>query len=228
MLQQKDDAKIFEKIVIDATKNKAQVFVWDIIVDEVIKVPVELKNVNTFKKKVYFNLDHRSKFYLKDLIKGPGFLKFFIPSQQLIFVSKVDLYRGTQLEIDYPQAFKKHDRRKSDRFEPLVPVYFKAEGMKKECFDLSRGGLSFILNNMEYSNAGYKKSKNVECSIQFPTRKLKIKAEIVKVTDIKPFEVDRFPYGAKRVSLRIVEGDLYKESVTQLAKGMKKIIIDLL
>lgn len=228
MLQQKDEVQTFENLILQAVKVNAKAFVWDLNGDEVIRVPVELRNINCVKKRVNFTLDPRTKYYLKDLIKGPGILKFYVPSLQLLFASKIDLYRGNTLEVEYPQAFKKHDRRKSDRIEPLIPVFFKNDGLKKECFDLSHGGLSFVINSMEFRSARYKEEQELDCVIEFPTRKVKIRAKIVNVANIKPFQIDRFPYGAKRVSLKVVESDLYKESVTQLAKGMKKLLIDLL
>jgi len=227
-LAKQDDLKEFENLILEAVKAESSAFIWDITGDEVVRVPVELKNFNSYKKKINFSLDHRAKYYLKDLIKGPGLLKFYIPNQQLLFVSKIDLYRGTQLEVCYPDMFKKHDRRRDNRVEPLIPVFFKCDGLKKECFDLSHGGFSFVLNNMEYRKVKYKIENEKDCTIEFPFKKVKVKAKVVNIANVKPFQVDRFPYGAKRISFQITEGDFFKESVTKLAKGMKKLLIDLL
>ena len=226
--QKKDETREFETLILEAVKAESSAFIWDICGDEVIRVPVELKNFNSYKKKINFTLDHRAKYYLKDLIKGPGLLKFYIPNQHLLFVSKIDLYRGTQLEVCYPDMFKKHDRRRDDRVEPLIPVFFKSDGLKKECYDLSHGGFSFVMNNMEYRKVKYKIDKELECQIEFPFKKVKVAVKVVNVANIKLFQLDRFPYGAKRVSFQIIEGDFFKESVTKLAKGMKKLLIDLL
>ncbi|EQC43480.1 PilZ domain-containing protein [Bacteriovorax sp. Seq25_V] len=228
MLKLKGEEKTFEQLIAAAVSTNAKAFIWDLEANEIIRVPVELKNYNAFKKVVNFEIDHRAKEYIKDLISGPGVLKFYIPDSQLLFVSKVEMYRGSHLEVRYPEAFQKHDRRREDRLEPLIPVHFKMEGIKKECYDVSFGGFSFILNGLEFRNMRYEPGQIVECHIEFPTKKIKIKAEIVNIANLKPFQVERFPYGAKRISFKVESNDFYKESVVKLGKGMKKLLTDLL
>ncbi len=228
MLKLKGEEKTFEQLIGRSVSTGAKAFIWDLEANEIIRVPVELKNYNAYKKVVNFEIDHRAKEYIKDLIRGPGLLKFYIPDSQLLFVSKVETYRGTHLEVHYPEAFQKHDRRREDRLEPLIPVYFKIDGMKKECYDVSFGGFSFILNGLEFRNLKLELGQVLECNIEFPTKKIKVKAEIVNVANLKPYQVDRFPYGAKRISFKVEANDFYKESVVKLGKGMKKLLTDLL
>lgn len=144
MLKIKEEIQSFENIIAEAIKNKYMTMIWDIHENEVIKVPVTLKTCNAIKKVLNFEIDHRAKEYIKDLIDGIGYIKFYIPESQLLFVSKIEYFRGNTIEIAFPEAFKTHDRRKESRLEPLIPVNFKIEGLKKECFDISAGGFSFI------------------------------------------------------------------------------------
>ena len=175
MLKLKGEEKTFEQLIGRSVSTGAKAFIWDLEANEIIRVPVELKNYNAYKKVVNFEIDHRAKEYIKDLIRGPGLLKFYIPDSQLLFVSKVETYRGTHLEVHYPEAFQKHDRRREDRLEPLIPVYFKIDGMKKECYDVSFGGFSFILNGLEFRNLKLELGQVLECNIEFPTKKIKVK-----------------------------------------------------
>lgn len=228
MLKLKEEAQSFESIIIEAIKNKYSTMMWDIHENEVIKVPVTIKNCNAYKKVLTLEIDHRAKEYIKDLISGIGYLKFYIPQSQMLFVSKIEFFRGSTLEISYPENFKTHDRRKENRLEPLIPVNFKVDGLKKECFDISAGGFSFILNGLEFNNSKLILDQVIECFIEFPFKKVKVRAKVVNIQNIKPFQVERFPYGAKRVSFKVELTDFYSESVEKLAKGMKKLLIDLL
>jgi len=223
-----DGIKEFEGLISEAIAKRSEAFIWDISGDEVIRIPVKLEALNGFASRVVFTLDHRAKYYINDLIKGVGMLKFYIPAQQLLFISKIDIYQGTNLEIYYPEAFKKHDRRKDDRLEPLIPVHFLGNGFKKECYDISTGGFSFIMNNSEFKSVKYGKGQVIECEIQFPFKTVKVKAKIVNLIEIKPYQLERFPYGAKKVALMIEENDFYLESFNKFQKNMRKMLVDLL
>ena len=220
--------KEFEGLIGEAIAKKSEAFIWDIAGEEVVRIPVKLESLNGFAERVVFSLDHRAKYYINDLIKGVGMLKFYIPAQQLLFISKIDVYQGTNLEIYYPEAFKKHDRRKNDRLEPLIPVYFSAKGIKKECYDISDGGFSFILNNSEFKTLKYEKGQSVECEIEFPFISISVKAKLVNVIEIKPYQLERFPYGAKKIAFMIEENHKYKEAFEELRTNMKKMLVDLL
>ncbi len=217
-----------EEVALRVIKSEAQVFVWDVVGTEVIKVPVKLKNFNSISKVINFELDHRAKSYIKDLITSSGFLKFFIPASQTIFISGIKVYRGSSLEVKYPESMKKHERRKEHRIEPLLPVHCNLFGHEKECFDISLGGYSTIVNNMEFKKFKLEKGMTIDSKIVFSTEKIKLKSEIVNVIDIKPFEIERFPYGAKRVSFKVESNDNYRACVERVAKGMKKLMNELI
>lgn len=228
MLSLKKEEQQFEKIIQEAARNTSEAYIWDICKNEVVKVPVSLKSINGVKKMINFEVDHRAKDYIKDLVDGIGYLKFFIPNLQLMFASKIEYYRGSHLEVSFPESFKRNDRRKDSRIEPLFPVYFKLDGLKKECFDISNGGFSFILNGLEFKNLKQNQDTPFECFIEFPNKKLKISATLVNVADIKPFQLERFPYGVKKLSFRVELNSSYVDNVEKLGKGMKKLLTDLL
>ncbi len=220
--------KEFEELLLQTVKSNSDTFIWDMIGPEIVKVPIKLKSFNAYKKQLNFELDYRSKNYMKNLISSNGMLKLFMPNVQFIFVSPVVKYQGNSLVVSYPSASKRHDRRKSKRFEPLVPVNCKLNGISKECFDISLGGFSLIVNNMEYRKANLVVGQVFDCRIFFPIEKVDVSGQVVNVKDIKPFELERFPYGAKKISFQVGGKDSsYHDNVENIGKGIQKLINDL-
>ena len=225
----KTNIKEFEELLLQTVKANSDTFIWDMVGPEIVRVPVKLKSFNSYKKQMNFEVDSRAKNYMKKLISSNGLLKMFMPNIQFIFVAPVFKYSGNSLVIGYPSASKRHDRRKSKRFEPLVPIQCKLSGLSKECFGISMGGFSIIVNKMEFHKTGLDIGQVLECKMTFPTEKVHISGQVVNIKDIKPFELDRFPYGAKKVSFQIGgEDSSYHQNVENIGKGIQKLINDLI
>ncbi len=227
MLSNETNKIDIEEISLRVLKSNCTVFVWDVVGSEVVKVPLKLKNFNSISRTIYFELDHRAKIYIKDLISSSGFLKFFIPELQVIFICGIKVYKGNSLEVRYPDSMKKHDRRRDGRIEPLLPVSCDLFGHQKECYDISLGGYSTIINNMEFKKFKLGKGVVIENKMLFTSTKVKLTSEVVNVTDIKPFELERFPYGAKRISFKVEDNPVFRTNVEKIAKGMKKLMGEL-
>ncbi len=228
MNEVKTNMKEFEELLLQTVKSDSDTFIWDMVGPEIIKVPIRIKSFNSYKKQISFEVDSRAKNYMKNLISSNGLLKMFMPNVQFIFVAPVFKYSGNSLIVGYPSASKRHDRRKSKRFEPLVPISCKLGTLSKECFDISLGGFSLIVNKMEYNKASMEIGQVFDCKVGFPLEKVNITGQIVNVKDIKPFELDRFPYGAKKISFQVggTDGE-YHKNVENIGKGIQKLINDL-
>ena len=223
-----DEIEKFENLLKKAQSSKVQGFAWTIENDIIIKIPLVIKSFNKEKRKISFSLDFRTKDHVSNLIGGSGLLKFYFPSDKVLFAAEVSSYKEINLEINYPKEFVQKDRRKDQRFEPLLPIYIEYLNIKKECFDISTGGVSFVVSTPDLAKLKIKENEEYSMKVHFPFGELKVAVSVVKIQKVEMFEVERFPYGSKRVSLQVMKNKKYKEYIVKLISEIRGSLIDLL
>lgn len=220
--------KKFEKDIIESINEDNEVIIWDVIENNILRLPVKIKSLNSFASKIFLNIEEGLKDSLAHFLRGPGLIKLYIPEIQLAFVSELSAVHGTSLEISYPVREKRLERREHERFEPLTPHYAKFQNLKYEIFDISKGGLSIVLGSSQYEQLFQLKNDTLNFTIDFAKETVQVKGIVVDTKKIKPYQISRFPYGAFRLALRIEDNTSYKNEVEKLHEGCNKLLKDLL
>ncbi len=218
----------FEQDIIESINENNEVIIWDIIEGNIVRLPVRLKSLNSFAKNLFMTIEEGLKDSLAHFLRGPSLLKFYIPDLQLIFVSELSAIHGNSLEISYPIKEKRLERREFERFEPLSPLYSYFQNIKYEVYDISEGGISFILGASQYDQLFQLKNDSLNFEVKFAKEKVHVKGQVVDTKKIKPYQISRFPYGAYRIAVAVDGNKEYQKEVRKLQKGCDKLLKDLL
>lgn len=220
--------KKFEEDIIESINEDNEVIIWDVIENNILRLPVKIKSLNSFASKIFLNIEEGLKDSLAHFLRGPSLIKLYIPEIQLAFVSELSAVHGTSLEISYPVREKRLERREHERLEPLTPHYAKFQNLKYEIFDISKGGLSIVLGSSQYEQLFQLKNDTLNFTIDFAKETVQVKGIVVDTKKIKPYQISRFPYGAFRLALRIEDNTSYQNEVEKLHEGCNKLLKDLL
>ncbi|RZF23154.1 PilZ domain-containing protein [Halobacteriovorax vibrionivorans] len=222
------DKNKFEQDIIESINEDNEVIIWDVIENNILRLPVKFKSLNSFASKLFLTIEDGLKDSLAHFLRGPGLLKFYIPELQLAFVSELNAVHGTSLEVSYPVKEKRLERREHKRFEPLTPHYAKFQNLKYEIYDISKGGLSIVLGSSQYEQLFQLKNDTLNFTIEFAKESVHVKGKVVDTKKIKPYQISRFPYGAYRLAVQVEDNSGYKKEVKKLQDGCDKLLKDLL
>lgn len=220
--------KKFEQDIIESINEDNEVIIWDVIENNIVRLPVQLKSLNAFAKQLFLTIEDGLKESLAHFVRGPGLLKFYIPELQLAFVSELNAVHGNSIEISYPVKEKRLERRQHERFEPMSPLFCCFQNIKYEIYDISEGGVSFILGASQYEQLFKLKNDTLNFEIQFNKEKVVVKGEVVDTKKIKPYQISRFPYGAYRIAIKLNSNPDFTKEVKKLHDGYDKLLKDLL
>ncbi|MGI4991329.1 hypothetical protein ACRXCV_01795 [Halobacteriovorax sp. GFR7] len=220
--------KKFEQDIIESIKEGSEVIIWDVIDQNIVRLPVKIKSLNAFAKQIFLTIEDGLRDSLAHFVRGPGLLKLYIPDIQLIFISELNASHGNSLEISYPIKEKRLERREYERFEPLIPLYSCFQNIRYEIFDISEGGVSFVLGASQYEQLFNSKNEVLNFEVVFANEKIHVKGNVVNKKKIKPYQISRFPYGAYRIAVAIENNPEYRKHVKKLQSGCDKLMKDLL
>ena len=220
--------KKFEMDIIESINEGNEMIIWDLIEGNIVRLPVQLKSLNSFAKQLFINIEDGFTESLAHFVRGPGLVKFYIPELQLAFVSELNSIHGNSLEVSYPVKEKRLERREHERFEPMSPLYCCFQNIKYEIYDISEGGVSFILGASQYEQLFKSKNDILNFEVDFNKDRIYVKGEVVDRKKIRPYQIDRFPYGAYRISVRLEGQGDYVKKVRKIHNGLNKLVKDLL
>lgn len=163
-LIQNEDEKMIFNILRDAKQNEMKCMVWKFVGGTKITAEAHIKVIRKFNGEIVFDAitdGHKEK--MKSVISGSDQINIFIIEKAVLFRSKIrKIDEDKCLVLDFPKMLAQAERRKSLRL--VVPMevgcdleFFKTStnnGVKtqifnKKCYDISAGGLSFLLNKSE-------------------------------------------------------------------------------
>ncbi len=205
----KNDTSILDAIKL-THKNKGPVYAWQLGDELLSKVELSLESYSLERNELTFACAEDQLSQLNMMITGLGKIHFYIAEQSLLFTSEIKKLNETgKLVVAFPSSKQEtqfFDRRSSQRFEILahaifVTFQYNNKEFRKPCFDISRGGLSFIFSQNErvpFQDGEFLNDLNL-C---IGKNKLILSGKIVRILKLKPFMLEKIPYGGSRISLQ--------------------------
>lgn len=161
LMRETNEDLIF-KVLSGVKKNKDRVIAWKILPKGKITCDVELGHVHHFKNEIKIIPLEGNNEKLKQILSSRDDVNIFLPSEGVLFQSKISHYSTlNELTIEFPKFLARFERRKSVRLKLSSEDYFEIEFSKKEtkgknivqfkknCFDISRSGVSFMVTRAE-------------------------------------------------------------------------------
>lgn len=196
-------------------KNKTLV-AWRIVGGRKVTVDVSIRVIRKFRCELVMTpQSSRSQVMLSDLVAGADKLNFYLVEDMVLFQSKVK-HRDPSgdLTVSIPTMIAQIDRRKHLRLfiEENNPVYISfskqtnfhqssIQHFNKACYDLSAGGLSFIISKLEtkYFKTG---DKITQVKLKLGEDIIVLDGEIVNIFNIEPNEVNKLNYKGLKICIK--------------------------
>lgn len=212
--------KSFDNMIIEAIQCNYIFLAWQAIDGEIEQCAMHVKLFRKEYNEIELEISEGQYEKLSKVISGNRIMNIYVPELSVSFSSELKSITGqSKVKISVPLEYSFYERRKHERVTPSKVCYTSFELGKKlirrSIFDFSFGGISIILPKSDKIIIE-KGSLLSEFVIEIGAKKIKTKAECVKVFLIDRFKFENFPYGGHRIAFRFI--DMSKDDKMYLAK----------
>ncbi len=222
-LIQNENSKVIFNTLRDVKVGHEKCLAWKMSKNQKITAEIEIDVIRKFNNEVVFKAKDEGQLEkLKLIISGSEKINIFLVSKGVLFQADFKVFdHENKLVLKFPQMIAQAERRKSlrlildekvDSSINFLKSYFdrdnkiQTQGFKKSCYDLSSGGLSFIINHKEtkFFNTGEELS---EINIKFDGLEHKVQGKIVNLIPVDPGPQNKLLYAGFRVCIEFNEID---------------------
>lgn len=206
--------------IINNTKiNENPVLGWKIISGEKVTVEVTFYIIRKFKKEIVVRaVSSKAKKQLAELASSANNLNFYLPNDMALFQAEIkQIETNGDLRIAIPTMIAQIDRRKNLRLfveegMSIKTIFHKeSHGQKvanqlfqKDCFDISAGGLSFVVSKPE--RKFFLKGDRVnQLKLKMNNIEMEIDAEVINILEIKPSRNNDLHYKGWKICLEFTK-----------------------
>jgi hypothetical protein len=214
--------------IINNTKISEKPIVgWRIVGGKKVTVELYIRVIRKFRNEFVIRpVKVNGQKVLGDLIAGSEKLNLYLPADLVLcqsMVKKID--SNGDITISMPDMIAQIDRRKHLRLfrenGVRIGVEFKKElgthtsrvqSFTKDCFDISAGGMSFIISRTEAKY--FHKENDIESMIlNLDGKKTKISGRVVNIFDVEPDDQNGLMYKSKKVCIQFSDPTAKQQKV---------------
>lgn len=203
--------------IINNTKlQDKEVIGWRLVGGKKVTIKLKIRVIRKFRNEmavVAYNEQMTSE--LDAVLSGMDKLNFYLPEDMVLFQSEVKAIYKNEIVVSLPKMIAQIDRRKFLRL--IVPADLNvtinfakknnasngmAQKFKKSCFDLSAGGLSFIVSRMEckYFNV----HDLMKIKLEFDELSLIAAGQIVSILEVSPEDNVDLHYKGWKICMKFI------------------------
>ncbi len=213
-----NDWAIFS-IINNAKLKEKTVYGWKIIVGKKVTVEVVFHIIRKFRNEIVIKaVGPQGRQNLGNLAAGAQNLNFYLPDDLVLFQSEVkQIEANGNIRVTFPKMIAQVDRRKHLRLFVengiKVNVGFTKENhgakkvkqqFKKPCFDISGGGLSFIVSRTE--KAFFKEGDLIEkLKVELDNEQIMCHAKIINIFEVQPDQRNGLIYKGFKICLKLLD-----------------------
>lgn len=220
-----------KKNLINVMMEGQTVIVWSLRMGHLTRLRATIRTIKSDRNQIHLSLIDHQKHLLESLMGGDFLINFMAPSESLIFSSEVVKIDSEDMIISFPQTMVKYDRRKSERFKPLIDleleIHSGGKSVRRDCFDLSEEGLGFLAMKNELK--GFKEGDIIEKAflIHGKTR-IQVDLKLMRISKLAPFQISDSPYAASLLGFSF-HGDnqISRHMVQKIILGHQALVDDL-
>jgi c-di-GMP-binding flagellar brake protein YcgR len=202
--------------IVNNTKlNGKAVVGWRIVAGKKVTVDLFIRVIRKFRNEIVIRaIDAQGRNKLANLVAGADKFNIFLPDDMVLFQSKIKAVDDGDVTVAMPEMIAQIDRRKYLRLFVTEEIkadvnFFKqshnqhagTQNFTKPCFDISAGGLSFIISRME-SKFFQKDDYINNMTIRFDDEEIEINGHVVNILEIAPDERNNLHYKGWKVCVK--------------------------
>lgn len=202
--------------IINNVKIKEKTIVgWKIVAGKKITTDLTIKIIKKFNGEILLSpVSSYSRKVLEQIVTSTNKLNIFFPEDMVLFQSDVKDFNERGITILIPDMIAQLDRRQYLRYQVdekiSVDATFiknrpgmsnKVQKFKKNCFDISAGGISFYVSKTEY--AFFRNGDVIEkIVIMIEKNQIVTSASVVNIFQIDPNDRNGLYYKSWKVCLK--------------------------
>lgn len=207
-----------QSILSNAKEENKTIIAWRIASGKKITANVFIRVIRKSRCELLLKAtDPQSSKMLSTLVSGSEKLNFYMPDEMVLFQSDIKVYEASgDLVIKLPKMIAQIDRRKDMRLFLNDHCHAQTKFMKlnghsnqlfdKSCFDISAGGLSFIVSKPEskfFSQGDLIKPMR----IMVENKEVMALARVVNIFDVEPDAHNGLHYRGKKICVNFEQID---------------------
>ena len=212
------DSKKITSLLLESKENDSSVLGWRLVGDTKLTVDLKIRFIRISRDELEFKILPGQEEQFKEVLGGSETMNFYVTSDAYMFQSSVrSLEDEATFSVALPKMVARIDRREfmrlylADDIEVRVDfskgaklVREVTQRFRKNCYDISAGGTSFLVNKQE---AKFFRKGDVLCPVElFVDKKFfTVSLEVVELYPIEANEENNLIYSGKKVSLRWIE-----------------------
>ncbi len=216
-LKKNSDDWAISSLISNAKDNEHTILAWKIVAGKKITVDVAFHVIRKFKNEIDVRaIGDQAKKILGDLAVNAQKLNFYLPDDQVLFQTEVKKIQvNGNVTIQFPEMIAQIDRRKSLRLfldEGLdLEIGFSKKNhsqnvlnqrFEKKCFDISSGGLSFLISRLEMNF--FKRGDSIKgIQLNLDGAKLVLEGKVVNILEVEPNKHNGLIYKANKVCIEL-------------------------
>jgi c-di-GMP-binding flagellar brake protein YcgR len=227
-LRKENDPKNILNALNRAKNEGKPVIVWRLIGSSKKTSEAAITMVCKYSNELTFKVNNLNVEDVKSIISGSNVVNFYVPDESFLFQAEVKSFsEDNVLSVCFPTMVAQVERRKYFRLEKMDGIIMrtnfyiasdmgatnKVQLFEKDCFDLSAGGLSFIITKLE------KKFFNIDdivagIHLMFGSNEVVLNGKIVNFIPIEPNQKNNLLYKGYKVCIEFIDiSDLEKQKV---------------
>ncbi|MEE2670656.1 MAG: PilZ domain-containing protein [Bdellovibrionota bacterium] len=221
LLQKNYDEWSIQSIIDNTKLNERSVLAWKFVSGKKVTVEVTFYIIRKARKEIVVRAASRQGTkLLGELAASANNLNFYLPEDMVLFQTEVkQIEQNGDVRITIPAMIAQVDRRKSFRlfvengisvkstFKKLGHGHKQVEQLfKKDCFDISASGLSFIVSKPErkFFELGDKVSG---ITLEFDGKAIEFSAVVVNLQEIEPSPHNNLHYKGWKIAFQFNDID---------------------
>jgi hypothetical protein len=193
-----------KKVLSQCVQQKTKITMWKIAFDKKLSVQLKIHFVSDTNQTIQFKVDEKDKDIIKELINGDKFAKFLIEESNTLFQCEVRSYNHPDFTVLLPKMIAIQNRRKDLRLNVTTENYkiiiqLNSKHHQKVIFndrllyDISKGGLSLMLNMQEKKILESNKDMLVAI-LALEHRLIPVSINLVNMIEIEPNDTNKLLY----------------------------------
>lgn len=207
------------------------VIVWSLRLGHLTRLRASIRTIKSDRNQIHLTLIDSQEHLLASVMGGDFRVNFIAPSESIIFSSEVIKVDGQEMIIEFPQSIVKYDRRRSERFKPLIDLELEitigGKSIRRECFDLSEDGVGFLAMKNELK--GLKEGDTVaQAFLIHGKSKTQVELKLMRLSKLKPFQISDSPYAGSLMGFSFSgDNEISRHMVQKIILGHQALIDDL-
>ncbi len=203
---------------------------WEIIFHSLLVSNLEIKAVRLERNELEFQSKSEADYQgLKKMIRGIGQLNFYLPHDNLVFLSELKkITESGRLVVSVPDKWMIEERRSQGRVETkgLAQVHLKTKRsiLFLTVLDISTTGISIMMKTIDAKI--YQVNDTLEgCRVDLLDQHFEVDLIVKRIKSFKHYEFENYPYEVSVIGMSFKDNQERLKS--KILIGMNKLLSEI-